>query len=70
MNEDDSTKKWTKCVLSVIKTIISTGVDIELSEQEKLAQEERRFDDLLLIRLGQSVKKHADFAIDNWIVSL
>ncbi len=67
MNEDDGTKKWTKCVLSVIHAIISTGVDIKLSEQEKLAQEERRFDDVLLIRLGQSVKKHADFAIDSWI---
>jgi hypothetical protein len=67
---DDGTKKWTKCILSVIKTVISTGVDIKLSEQEKLAQEERRFDDLMLIRLGQSVKKHADFALDNWIVNL
>ncbi|MCJ7631971.1 hypothetical protein MUP77_06205 [Candidatus Bathyarchaeota archaeon] len=69
MTEDD-TKKWTKFALSTIKTISSTLIDIELSEQEKLAQGERRFDDLMLIRLGQSIKKHADFALDNWIVNL
>lgn len=69
MTEDDA-KKWTKFALSTIKTISSTLIDIELSEQEKLAQEERRFDDLMLIRLGQSIKKHADFALDNWIVNL
>jgi hypothetical protein len=70
MNDDDVNKGWTKFALSVIKTISSTLVDIELSEQEKLAQEARRFDDLMLIRLGQSIKKHADCALDNWIVNL
>jgi len=69
MTEDDD-KKWTKFALSTIKTISSTLIDIELSEQEKLAQEQRRFDDLILIRVGQSIKKHVDFALDNWIVNL
>jgi hypothetical protein len=67
---DDDAKKVGKCILAIAKTIPSTLIGDELAKQEKLAQAENRLGDLLLIRLGQSIKKHVDFLLDEWIVNL
>lgn len=69
MTEDDA-KILGKFILATAKTMSSTLVHMELAKQEALALSENRFEDLLLIRLGQSIKKHIDFALDNWIVTL
>jgi hypothetical protein len=69
MTEDDA-KNFGKFVLAVAKVVSSTLIDIELAKQETLARSENRLGDWLLIRLGQSIKPHVDFALDNWIISL
>jgi hypothetical protein len=69
MTEADE-RKWTKFILSMIKVVPSTVIDAELSKQEERAQKEHKVDDLVLVRLGQVIKKNADIALDNWIANL
>lgn len=70
MTDDDDAKKATKFILSMIKAAPSTYIDIQLSEQEKLAQKERRFSDLRLIRLGKNIKEYVDSELDERIRDL
>jgi hypothetical protein len=70
MTDDDDAKRVTKFVLSMIKAVPSTLIDIDLSEQEKLAQKEQRFNDLRWIRSEKSIKKHVDSILDDLISSI
>jgi|GEM_PF-2500882 len=69
MTENDD-KQGTKFILSLVKTVPSIVIEDKLLEQEKLAQQEHRFEDLLLLGIGHVIKRSADLAIDNWIANL
>jgi hypothetical protein len=69
MSDDENNKIWTKIFFAVVKTVPSMLIDAELSKQEALAQKEQRFNDLDLIRLGKSIKKTADSALDQLIIN-
>lgn len=69
MSEDNS-KTWTKIGLLILKAVPSILIDIGLCEQERLAIEEQRLNDLELIRFFKNIKQEADHALDEWIVNL
>ena len=67
---DDESKFWVKISLTILKVVPSVAIDIKLSEEEKLAQKEHRINDLRWLRLGKSIKKDVDSALDEWILNL
>ena len=66
---DENNKTWTKIIFAVVKTVPSMLIESELSKQEALAQKEQRFEDVNRIRLGKSIKKTVDSALDQLIIN-
>lgn len=70
MSDEDNFKKWAKIGLLILKDIPFDAIDVELSEQEKLARKEHRVNDLRLIQLGKNIKKDVDSSLDDLILSI
>jgi hypothetical protein len=68
--QENSGKKWGKFVLSLIAFVSSVTIEAELVQEEKLAEKEQRFGDLVLLGIGHSVKRNTDLALFKWIADL
>jgi hypothetical protein len=59
-----------KLFFALLKTGLSYGIDVELNEQERMAEKEGRLNDLKWINLVRNIKRDVEPAIDDWIVNL
>jgi hypothetical protein len=70
MSEDKNSEAQVKIGLLILKAIPSVVIEVGLSEQERLASEEQRLNDLKFIRSVKNIKHDIDSALDEWIVNL
>jgi len=69
MAQDDG-NKWPKFLISLIAVGSSLAIEAELVKEERLAQKEQRFGDLVLLGISHFVKRSADLEIGKWIANL
>jgi predicted metal-dependent phosphotriesterase family hydrolase len=59
-----------KLIAILLKTGLSIGIEVGLNNQERMAKEEGRSNDLKWINVARNIKHDVEPAINDWIVNL